>query len=71
MEVCCRTYDELIRNSNAIREGNLDPLFLSIHRRQDNFLKLLWTRIGPGDQWLLVVWRDSRLVFGIRHGDYG
>lgn len=66
-----RTHNELVRNSYAVREGNLGPLFLSIRRRQNNILKLLWTRIGPSDQWLLVVWSDSRLVFGIQHGDYG
>ena len=68
-KMCRYTYDEFIHNGDPVRERNIGPLFLGIRRRQDNFLKLLCTRVGSSDQWLLVMWDDSRLVFGIRHGD--
>ena len=66
-----RTYDEFICDGNPVLERNPGPMFLAIRRRQNNVLKFLYARIGPGDQGLLVVWNDGRLVFGVRHEDYG
>lgn len=60
-----KSYNELVRDGNPVRERDLGPLFLGIRRRQNNLLKLLCAWIVPGHQRHLAMWNDSCLVFRV------
>lgn len=64
-----KSYNELVRDVNPVRERNVGPLFLGVRTREDNVFKLLCAWIGPGHQRHLAMWNDGRLILGVCHWD--